>query len=307
MWSVKTTGVDMQKISVIIPAYNVNSYIAETCASVQRQSYTHWECIIIDDGSTDDTYATVAKISKQDARFQILQQANAGVSVARNTGIAYAQGQYVAFLDGDDLWAENTLELYAKTLDTNPQCALVWTDAIRFDSRTQKNKPMVWKNYLATGNPWYDMLIYHFIPISGVCVRHAILTRDYYFRTDLTHAEDRDFLLTFLRDHEAMPVGATLLRSRLHPASASHNAHAALQGELRVMEKHLTDPTIPPRIRQRARSALAFRCAVIAAFAGRDYALALRWYAKALARDPLNINNYLLPLQKIFSCFVNSK
>lgn len=287
------------KLSIIIPAFNAEKYLSETCTSLIEQSLHDWECIIVDDGSSDGTALIAQEFCSADSRFRMLQQENLGVSAARNKGIEAARGAYLAFLDADDLWEPDTAALFCALLDKNPDCRVTWGEAVRFDADTGEIKPVAWKNYAPSGNPWYDMLIHQFIPMGAECIRRQALPDTMRFRTDLTHAEDRDFLLRLLKNAVAIPLNKVVLRIRQHGTSVSKNADAALAGEMRVMREHLADVALPQYVRRRAGSALAFRCAVITAFTGHQYGRALLWYLKAVALDPLNINNYLLPVRKI--------
>lgn len=92
-------------ISIIVPVYNVEKYLDECIQSIVSQSYTDWECILIDDGSTDTSGIICDKWSKQDKRIRVIHQPNQGVSAARNIGINNAKGQYINFIDSDD-WIE---------------------------------------------------------------------------------------------------------------------------------------------------------------------------------------------------------
>lgn len=92
-------------VSIVIPAYNVEKYIGECLESIQQQTFENWQAIIVDDGSTDETAAVVQTIIQHDNRFRLIRQPNGGVSKARNTGLLAASGKYLAFLDGDDMWA----------------------------------------------------------------------------------------------------------------------------------------------------------------------------------------------------------
>ena len=98
-------------ISIIMPAYNCEKYIGEAIDSVLAQSYRNWELILIDDGSVDNTYSIVKEYLQNDIRVSLLSnEKNIGVSAARNRGIEYAKGEWIAFLDSDDIWAPYKLE-----------------------------------------------------------------------------------------------------------------------------------------------------------------------------------------------------
>ncbi|WP_341529398.1 glycosyltransferase family 2 protein [Nostoc sp. UHCC 0302] len=107
----------MKKVSVIIPVYGVEKYIATTLQSVLGQTYKNFELLIIDDASPDKS----AEICEQfiDSRIKIIHQANRGLAGARNTGIRHAQGEYLAFLDGDDLWLPDKLEKHIAHLENS--------------------------------------------------------------------------------------------------------------------------------------------------------------------------------------------
>ena len=99
-------------VSIITPAFQAESTIEETIASVQQQTYPHWEMLIVDDRSPDETYTLVSRLAQQDPRIRPLRHAeNQGPSAARNTALSVAQGRYIAFLDSDDLWLPEKLEL----------------------------------------------------------------------------------------------------------------------------------------------------------------------------------------------------
>jgi glycosyltransferase involved in cell wall biosynthesis len=108
----------MTQVSVVIPVYNVEKYIAETVQSVLNQSYSDFELLIVDDGSSDRSIEICQQFT--DPRIRIIQQPNQGVSAARNAGIREAKGKYIAFLDGDDLWTVDKLEKHVQHLESSP-------------------------------------------------------------------------------------------------------------------------------------------------------------------------------------------
>ena len=108
----------MKKVSVIIPVYKVERYISATVRSVLEQTYSDFELLIVDDGSPDRSVEICQQFT--DPRIKIIRQQNRGASAARNTGIRHAQGEYLAFVDGDDLWLPEKLEKHIEHLDNSP-------------------------------------------------------------------------------------------------------------------------------------------------------------------------------------------
>lgn len=107
-------------VSIIMPSYNCSDYIEETINSVLAQTYVNWELIIVDDCSSDDTLEILKKVQDKDNRIIVHQlEVNSGAAVARNKALEKAQGEYIAFLDSDDLWSPNKLELQINFMKNN--------------------------------------------------------------------------------------------------------------------------------------------------------------------------------------------
>ena len=114
-------------VSVITPAKNAGTWIADTIRSVQAQSFTDWEMIVVDDGSTDDTVEAVHKAAGDDPRIRLEQTTeNKGAGGARNTALSLARGRYIAFLDADDLWLPQKLDVQIRAMQEN-RWAFSWT------------------------------------------------------------------------------------------------------------------------------------------------------------------------------------
>lgn len=108
-------------VSVIMPAYNCEKYVVEAINSVLAQTYKNWELLVLDDGSNDNTLQVIEEFSKNDSRIKALRNGkNMGVSATRNRGIELTSGEWIAFLDSDDMWhplkLENSLDLLKKML-----------------------------------------------------------------------------------------------------------------------------------------------------------------------------------------------
>ena len=115
-------------VSVIVPTYNRAYCIVDALRSVQAQTHTDWEVVIVDDGSTDNTEQVIREQFGDDSRVRYVFQKNGGVSNARNTALSHAAGDFIAFLDSDDLWKPWKLEVQLACLRAYPQLGMVWTD-----------------------------------------------------------------------------------------------------------------------------------------------------------------------------------
>jgi glycosyltransferase involved in cell wall biosynthesis len=137
------------KFSIIVPTFNLEHYITETLTSILNQSYRNFEVIIIDDGSSDHTFDKVNILAEQDKRIHILRNPKSlGVSKTRNLGIASAKGDWIAFLDGDDIWAtdhlKNRVEIINKYIDVD----FISSDFYNWNSMKQSQVPESEKNIL---------------------------------------------------------------------------------------------------------------------------------------------------------------
>lgn len=116
-------------VSIILPTYNRANYITRAIHSVLQQTYRHWELLIVDDGSSDHTHSVLRTIS--DPRIRLMRHStNFGVALARNTALAAARGDLIAFIDSDDVWKPEKLRRQITFLQNNPQAAAVFTDAV---------------------------------------------------------------------------------------------------------------------------------------------------------------------------------
>ena len=120
----------MPTVSVIMPAYNVASYIAAAMDSALGQTFDDLEVVVVNDGSTDDTPAIVSRYTARDDRVRLLHQTNGGISVARNTALRVARGQYFALLDADDVWDPEYLAEQMAIFRARPDVSIVTGNAV---------------------------------------------------------------------------------------------------------------------------------------------------------------------------------
>ena len=243
----------IQKVSVIVPCYNYGHFLGAALQSVQAQTLREWECIIVDDGSSDDTRAVAARYAALDTRIQYLFQTNSGHSAARNRGLEAAQGQYLQFLDADDLLQPHKLELQAAFLDSHPSVDIVYGNHRYFTEETAQEALIApLGNAEQPKKPDQDCQIQTLLIERNIMVTHAPLFRRRVIEviglmdTSLEAAEDWDFWLraalggsTF--HFQNWKASAALVRH--HQASYSHNRIRMLEaiGRLRVKIERLTD------------------------------------------------------------------
>src|SRR5687768_6694080 len=119
----------MPAVSVIMAAYNVDAYLTAAMMSVRRQTFRDFELIVIDDGSTDQTYKLALENAAGDPRVRVLQKVNGGISSARNVGLQVATGELIALLDSDDIWDPQFLEAQVDFLAAHPEVDIVTGNA----------------------------------------------------------------------------------------------------------------------------------------------------------------------------------
>ena len=122
-------------VSIIIPSFNSQNFIEYTLKCVLSTNYPNWECIVVDDGSTDNSLQIIKNLCKTDSRFTVIQQPNSGPSVARNTAIAHSNGKYILPLDADDLISDSYIKEAVDILETLPNVKIVYALAEKFGYR----------------------------------------------------------------------------------------------------------------------------------------------------------------------------
>ena len=126
-------------VSVVMPAYNCEKYIEAAIRSVISQTFTDWECLCVDDGSADESGSILDEYAQRDSRFLVFPKKNGGVSAARNLALDNAKGEWICFLDGDDVWDVTFLSEIVKMLH-GQKPDLVRIGYTRFSSREEMKK-----------------------------------------------------------------------------------------------------------------------------------------------------------------------
>ncbi|HSV89391.1 MAG TPA: glycosyltransferase family A protein [Bacteroidales bacterium] len=180
------------KVSVIVPCYNSGKFVAETLSCVSKTDYPNWECVIVNDGSTDNSEIIVSEFSKNDSRFRLVTQANSGPSAARNMAIKHCTGEYVLPLDADDLISKDYIKEAAEILTNRPEIKLVYCLARKFGRKNQ-----AWK----LPDYSFEKLLVDNMIFCTAMFRKSDFTKTRGFdETMRSGREDWDFWIEFLKD-----------------------------------------------------------------------------------------------------------
>jgi len=291
------------KISVIIPVRNGEHTIKDTIASLLQQTYSDWELIVINDGSSDQTLAILQEIVKEGQfsssevretptappQIRIFSQLQAGVSASRNRGAAQAQGEFLAFLDADDLWARDKLELQLQALENTPQACLAYS----------------WTNYIDVANKFlypgshvsYQGEVYEYLLINNFLENgsNALIRRDKFqqaggFDESLTGGEEWDLFIRMAREHEFVAVSQVQVLYRLSDRASSVSIDRQAAECLKVIDRafqaspdHLQ--YLKPRSLSHLYRYLTFR-GLSSDLAYTHPWLLLRYFIKSLYYDP---------------------
>ncbi len=260
-------------VSVVIPTFNYGRFLGQAIESVLSQTYSPIECIVVDNGSTDNTPTVLAGYQ---GRVQVITQANLGPSVARNTGISAASGDYVAFLDADDWWERNKVAIQMRFLELNTQIDAVGcgerhvnedgrviTESIPTPLTNDKEENV---RAVAIRRRWVAGTT------SGVLMRKRVFESIGVFDENLIGAEDYDMWLRLVSQHQVHNLPDILLNRRIHNGGFARNAAMLEERAWHVYRKAIKQwPVIlDKRLRRQMR-------ALILADSGDEYNGASNW------------------------------
>lgn len=272
-------------VTVIMPAYNAGSYIGKAIASVLAQTRQDWELIIVNDGSTDHTASIAASCT--DPRIHYLEQENLGPASARNRGIREATGQYLAFLDADDIWAPEFLNVMVSALSSFGHTSYVCCGSGFIDDSGAIHPRMQLPRTLSMS--WVDDLIHNHshLPHTVLC-RRAQVNELGGFDSAIYGTEDWDLWLR-LEKKWGMPIAVQKILAfyRLHGNSISTNPERMLENLTRVIEKHVTSVEQEHRESVRGQAlASALLSTAIIYLMQNDQPNATRCLCRAVTHDP---------------------
>jgi glycosyltransferase involved in cell wall biosynthesis len=272
------------RVSVVIPAYNAAPFLRETLDSVMSQTCRDFEVVVVDDGSIDDT-AGIAE--SYGARVRVIRTPNRGVARARNTGIEEAKGEFVAFLDSDDLWRPDKLARQLAVVGAESR--FVYSDTVSFGIEAMADLRMSDGKKIPSGDILGALVEDNFIATSTVLLDRRIALQAGGFNADLAVGEDWYLWLQVARLTRGTFVPEPLVQYRVRRGSLGSNVELRMRCCQQVIESGLSLLSIPmaeaAALRRRALAACYAYGAMLANADGR-HGLALRLKFAAFAHDP---------------------
>jgi glycosyltransferase involved in cell wall biosynthesis len=253
------------KVSIIIPAYNAEKYLARTLESVLAQTFTAWELVVMDDGSSDGTRDIAEAYAAQDGRIRVVHQKNGGVAVARREGFARTlpTTEAVIFLDNDDVWEPEALAAMTEVLEKNPDAIGAYVLARYVDGQGMPIRVGEMEKYMRARRRVEDrrtvscqphdfttfavLAIGQCIPTPGVLLmRRAAFERTGGFDQATAPSDDYDLCLALSRHGGLALVDQVLFGYRLHGANASDDKRSMHRSERTVRRKQIADSNNTP-------------------------------------------------------------
>lgn len=219
------------KVSVVIPTYNQARFVVEAIESVLNQTFQDLKIIVVDDGSTDDTKEALKKFG---SKICYIYQENQGDAAARNTGIRAAKGEFIAFLDHDDLWLPDKLSIQMDAFSKNKEIGLVYTDYVVFG---QGREPSKSDKVRYSGWVFNQLFKHIFILSSGVVYKKECFNNCGLFDETFSVSSDYDMWLRISAEYKFLFIDRPLFKRRMHSANLSSMPIKAILEPSKILTK----------------------------------------------------------------------
>ncbi len=285
-------------VSIIIPVYNGEQYVSKSIKSVLSQTFRHYEVIFVNDGSTDNSSEIIRRYCQTHGNFICIDQANAGVAEARNTGIRKATGSLICLLDQDDIWLPNKLAYQVEYMKKHPECGLVHSQIGFIDGEDRIIENPVWAWVGETfGNTLIPLFLHNKIATFTALFRRSVIDQVGYFRECFAPSDDWDMWLRIARQFSLGFVPEISGYYRTHLGNESRNYLRMQLSEIKVAENFVAEfPDVENIIGKRRiktkLSALYADSAQLLEDQGASRVAAKHWL-NAVQKNPLSISAYL--------------
>lgn len=228
----------MVNLSVILPFYNAQDFLAESIASIKEQTYSDFEVICIDDGSTDDSLVTLARAISGDNRFKVISRENKGLIASLNEGISIAKGKYIARMDADDICLKDRFKTQLAVFERSPKCAVVGSSYQYIDI----NGFFLKSRILPSSNKLICFLMDFGSPLChpSVMFNRELLAEHLYYDVNSRYCEDYELWLRLRsKGFVFFNVAKPLLKYRLLDSSVSRKYSVEqYESSIRLLEKY---------------------------------------------------------------------
>ena len=231
-------------VSIVVPLYNKEKYILQCLLSIANQDFKDWECIIVDDGSTDESIFLVKKfILQTPGNWKVLSKQNGGPSSARNYGIRNSIGQFVAFIDSDDVWVPNKLSRQLEILFNAPNALMSLTDYVIVEEDCSKIKVVRNSKEPQLLSKWLNMRGFGGLVESTGLVRQGVFEASLFFDENLGTGEGLDFMLRVAQLGDFIVVPEFLTIYRLSEGQL-HKNQEMVQRNSRILAQKFADSEV---------------------------------------------------------------
>lgn len=226
------------QVSIIMPVYNGEKYVVEAIESILNQSYKDYEIIIVNDGSTDNTFDKIRSYL-QLSNTKYVEQRNRGLPAALNTGIKASSGEYIAFLDCDDVWLPHKLDMQVVFMKEHPEVGLVHGNISYIDQYGTPFTPDSPYETDISGNCFPELFMGNRIAVLTVLMKKECIRKVGFFSENLKYADDYDMWLRISRHYPLGHIDKCLAVYRKHPGGISSNIIAHNADVLEVLGRTL--------------------------------------------------------------------
>ena len=288
------------KVSVILPTFNRANFIVDAINSFKNQTYKNKELIIVDDGSLDHTKSLVKKLLDKNIFYYFIK--NSGQTIARNFGIAKAKGDYICFLDSDDLWYEKKLELQIEYFKENKNIALCYTNLANFDEKLNFKEVSSLQKF--GGNIYKKLLKENFIAMSSVMAKVKIIQEFNMLDKKISFAPDYDLWLKISAKYPVGYLDQVLVKYRISNSQISIDKLSRFFSNQNIIKNSLLANKNLLNKKQRQKIWLDFYCKwSYVFFAKKNKKMALKLSLKAIKTNFLSKKPYIAFLR----IFLNHK
>jgi len=279
----------MATVSIIVPTFNDQRYVSDALKSIFSQSYTDYEIIVVDGGSTD---GTLEVLKQQEGKITFFRQQGKGVSQAKNEAIGRSKGEYITFLDADDLWYPDKLKIQVDFLNAHPEYGFCSSDVDFFNKKgimvkgaiSQEKKPR-------SGNVFDELLSNNFISSATIFLRRECFDKAGVFNEKNFYAEDTDMWLRIAKYFQLGYIPRVLSKYRVHALARTQQFDKHYASLERIYGKLIKDD---PKYFSKRKSLIGkayynlYRRWAYRYFEAKDYKSARQIYLKALKYQPFS-------------------